>query len=284
MKPLSEAEIKAFRTYNNYVLVLPDKDYEKFQRGGKDTGLYTITHEGNAGENVSVKGTVYAVPDALIYNGRQIESLKSNIEDANEGTERQEYYQKMIDRLKSESVLYDVPIEISNNDRVAFYYKNHFDATKQGLTIPTVMGDMIMMKYDTLMYTVDSEDKFLKMLNGHLLVDMIENVETKTDGGIILPDITTHSHFTKRPKYGYGRIKSAGCNVEGYLEAPRVRDGRHFEYEKVILFDPRYARNMEHDLHQVTFDKRYYRMHRKDVLGFVMDGEVVSEITNFKPY
>lgn len=266
-------EISKLKIPANYVLVLPDPDYEEYQRFGKSTGILVGNTLDTSGVNVSVKGTVYQIPTRLDYYGNMIGSLKSRPDD------QREVLQEQIDDLTEKSVKYKVPMEVSVGDRVAFFYRNQFDCRRDGRVVETELGEMLLMKYDTLFYKVDDQNNCTAMLNGLLIIEPIEKPQ-KTKTGIY---ITTKLHTDVRTKapWGYGRIIQSGCLVSGYLEFPNDNDN---PYDKIlpgtaVMYNPRYQVQMEHDTHQQVFDRRLFRIHRKDVFGTVVDeSKIWSEI------
>lgn len=243
---------------SNYVLVLPDKDFETYQFGGKETGILAASYEYDEKgqmqsakqKHIAVSGIVYAVPNKLIFNADKIWNLQDN-NDLRQGVRvRQPHIQQKIDRYRSNSVQFDVPIEISVGDRVYFEYLAH----QLSQSIMTDLGIMLLIKYDMLIMT----DKGT-MLNGFILVENEEFEAPKSTLTLVMDK--TEKKTRNRAQ---GKVISSNGMCNGYLDHRNHYDG-NIETGDTIVYDPRFAKELEYGLHRIFSEKRLIRIQRKDV-------------------
>lgn len=257
-----------YRTLNNLVLVLPDEDYETFQIAGRETGIFTSLAAGTAGERACVSGTVLAVPETLIYNGKRILDLKrKHLSPAAEQAE--------IDRLKKDSLVFDSPMELAVGDKVLFFYKNQIDCYRDGRSVPVdVFGTTkfaLLMCYDTLNCVELAPDK-LKPLNGLIFVEKVElKSNVKSASGLELVNFKMMGGLPKKRPFGIGRVVEAGSMCYGYLDFPEIKpDDYPIKPGDYVFVDERYTHNLQHANHQTHKTPRII-VKRKDIHGVVLD-------------
>jgi hypothetical protein len=280
-------KVRDVRIPQNYVLVKPDEDHEKFQVNGRDTGIYAGTSKDSVGQRVAVTGTVVAVPLRLTYLQKEIEKINKDFS----GDERD----SRVGIVKQESVRYKVPVEIHKNDKVIFFYKNQFDCYHNGRVFYTDEGTMFLIKYDELFCVVHGVDNFYP-LNGLIFLEPMElpkNIFEDTDleqlpSGILKPTFT-HEGFKKKGKIAMGMVTHIGCLCEGYLDFLDQSDKNSEKLVpgEIVFYHPNYANNLQFDLHQTLSEKKRLRLHRKDLFAIVKqtDGLDVNQVLsnfNFK--
>ena len=257
-----------YRTLNNLVLVLPDEDYETFQISGRETGIYTSLAAGTVGERACVTGTVLAVPETVIYNGKRILELK-------EKHLAPELEQVGIDKLKKGSLVFDVPIEVNNGDKVLFFYKNQIDCYRDGRSVPIDVNGVtrfaLLMSYDTLNAVELSPDN-LKPLNGFIFVEKVElKSNVLSESGLELVNFKMMGGLPKKRPFGIGRVVEAGSMCYGYLDFPEIKpDDYPVKAGDYVFIDERYTHNLQHANHQTHKTPRII-VKRKDIHGVVLD-------------
>lgn len=255
-----------YRLLKNYVLVLPDDDYETFQLNGHETGIYTSLATDQVGQRVAVSGTVISVAEELTYLGKEL--LKHQLSGISS-----EDLTLVTDIIRNDSVLYDVPIETKAGDKVMFFYKNQIDCYREGRTVMMdVNGSTkfaFLMKYDGLNAVILGEDK-LKPLNGYLFVEKVELKSQKfTESGLELVE-ADFMGMKKKKGFAIGRIVEVGSECRGYLEFPSVRpDGYNYSPGDYVYYDERFTHNLQHENHQTHKTARVI-LKRKDVHGIVI--------------
>lgn len=276
-------EIKRIKILRNYVLVKPDEKYETFQRSGKETDIiapdFIYDNKGKRAmveeRNFSVKGTVYAIPQKLVFDVKKALKIeRSNTITVKINGKHQVNDFGLMDkvgRMRKNSLLYDTDIELEVGDRVYFSYTAHMTAKENGMFIDTDQGKMMLMKYDDICMTIDKNNKPLKMINGYILVepdnfqiDEAEGVETINSGGIVL--VNLKSKEKRRRKKMAGTVIASGNPVRGYKNFEHEQDSDvTIEKGDRIIFDPRTARELEMMYHQEMSEKFLYLLHRKDI-------------------
>lgn len=266
---------KKLRIPNNYVLVLPDPDHETYTFSGVDTGILVGTtaerHKDDdlekemietclaTGQHKSVKGTVYKVPDHLIYNGDNFVATRKTFSNDRSSM-------VALQALKEASMLYDVPIEVKEGDEVIFHYAQHYECYQNGKYIETELGDMFFIRYDCLMFAhPKGEPEKLKPLNGRVLIE--NKPIPKKESSILIATVTQKS--SRVPRVAYAEIIQSGALCKGYLEDLTVSDDRReLNQGDYIAYKPNKAHLIEWGLHQTIFKgKEVYAIHRKDLLA-----------------
>jgi hypothetical protein len=270
MEKLSE-EI-TYRTINGLVLVLPDEDYETFQIEGRETKIFTSLAAGTAGERACVSGTVLAVPETINYNGQKILDLKKK------GL-RPDLYEKEMDRLKKESVAFDVDVEIKKGDKVLFFYKNQIDCYRDGRSVPVTVEEngvfttkfALLMKYDTL-NAVELSPDILKPLNGFIFVQRLDlKSEVSSKSGLELVNFKMMGGLPKKRGFAIGRVIETGSECRGYIDFLDIKPcGYPIKSGDYVYLDERYTNNLQHANHQTHKTPRII-VKRKDIHGVVLD-------------
>jgi hypothetical protein len=257
------------RIPHNYVLVKPDEDFETYQMEGKETGILAPLVYKDEKQNeisakqqhISISGIVYQVPEKLVFNGYKIWELQDrHMPRRDTNTTREPSVQREIDSLRLDSVRFDTEVEVEVGDRVYFEYMAHMMADTYGRWVPTSQGTMMMVKYDDLILA--KRDNEVIMLNGNVLVEN-EVQEADTEGFIKQLHVKDH----KTRSHAYAKVRYCGTRVKAYLELRGIRDGN--QIAERIIYDPRYAKELEFGLHRIFDEKRLLRIQRKDIYGKV---------------
>lgn len=294
------------RLLANYVLIKPDDKFETYQFGGRETSILTASSKLDSSgvrvsteqEHVAISGIVYGVPEKLVYNAKAIWHLQDN-NDYRKGTfVRTKWVQQDIDRLRNDSVQFDVPMELKVGDRVYFEYMAHMFADQQGLWVDTTEGKMMLIKYDLLIMTDEI------MLNGFLLIEneKIEKSKIKIDfegnvnanadsweiegevlqSGIVLVGTREEKKYRS---YAYATLHKSAHPCKSYLDFRgkddcgifMLKNGEFYNADRDLqtsdrlLYDPRFAKEIEFGLHRVMSEKKLLRIQRKDVHAIVTD-------------
>lgn len=278
----------------NYVLIKPDQHLETYQMRGKEIGLISPDFKYENGEKISVKernfstiGTVYAVPQNLVFNLDKILHLKEHntlhvvegddLRVVNIGVHRQ------IDQLINSSVKYNCPMEVNIGDRVNFSYMVHKQAKESKMIVDTDEGEMYLVKYDMLYMTVSEDNKPLKMLNGWLIVEPEEIEVLKENGKEFiehesgLVTLTPKNKIKKFKKNQIGKVINYGTKCERYLTEPNKHDfWIDSQLQGKVLYNSGLAQKMEYDTHQIMSDKVLHLLQRKDI-HMVVDNDYSFE-------
>ena len=277
-------DLKKIKIPRNYCLILPQENYETYQRSGKDTGIlsadYVYETDKKTGETKTVKwdernyasyGKVYAVPERLQFNKEEIKELdrKNTVMNAsNEENQITDYsLLRHIAYLKDNSCKFKVPVEAEVGDTVRFSYQAHKDAREKGMSIDTEHGEMFFVKYDQIYFAMKT-DGSLKPLNGYVIIDPTTKEEERTtSSGIFLPNISKGKGKEKRTKKAlFCKVVESGCITEDYLERDITDPTDEINAGDTLLIDPRGGLKIEHDLHQQYFDRTMYLIRRHQVL------------------
>lgn len=269
--------INKFKIHHNYVLVLPDQNFTTYSFGGietdiavGDTPVYrhknddmekeVVDTNTSYGQHLSVRGQVYKVPERLIYNGDKMWEERKRFSNDKSAMD-------VIQNLRESSVLFDVPMEVQVGDMVYFDYQQHYDCVQYGRVIETELGDMYLMRYDSLMLSHPKDDpKKVKPLNGRILIEKTKETDGKTESGILVPLVS--SNTGKVGKFSYATIVATGALCRGYLEdLTACDDPRPLNEGDCVIYKPSGAHLLEWHFHQTLFGgKEVYALHRKDLL------------------
>lgn len=266
-------KVETLKLLPNYVLILPDEDYETYQLSGRETGIRSALSTGTAGQRISLYGTVIKVPEKLRYSGAELRSVRSNY--------NPDHVQSIIDNIKKGSVNYDVDMELKLGDRVMYVYKNQIDAYKDARVLYTDKGTCMLMKYDTIKCKHIGDDEVYP-LNGSVFIKPLTLAEEeKTKGGIIKIE-KTHMGMKVKAKLAIGVVSESGCICNGYLEfASAGADGSREKLEQArdmpelnpgtyVYYDARMCTNLEFENHQTLPTARKV-IWRKDIYGIITD-------------
>lgn len=292
--------LDTFQILQNYVLIKPDKDLESYQIKGRETGLIapSFKYEGTGDNekrvsvkerNVAVTGTVYAVPQKLIFNLGEIQALKNRYTTHKVVNGKLMLVnfpvQLQIDHLNKSSVQFNTEIEVKVGDKVQFDYMAHKQCVEEGRILDTEHGEMYLMKYDMLYMTVGEKNEPIKMLNGYLIVEP-EEIETlkegaqefiQAEGGLVL--LAPKAKAKKSKKSQIGTVKHIGNINKGYLQEPDKSDFRqHLKPGEKILYDPRFSKRLEYETHQIYSEKVLSLIQRKDIILVGGEGIDLSTI------
>lgn len=289
-------DITTLRIPSNLVLIKPDLNFDTYQIKGRETGLHVAPWGINQASHISVTGTVYKVPEKLIYLGKQVKSMRAEIKkDVHveiDDLRKKPEENKLLPVLRSQSMAYDVPMELEVGQKVYYEYTTRLSALKEGRLIDTSEGEMMLVPYDILimafkfgtdMANVTPGD--VKMLNGYILIKPLEyalecdlsgvrGVRTEMD---LFRPVSDEEKYVRFNNVGFANVIVAGCKVNDYIDFDKARPddmiiGRTGQR---IAYDNRMQKRLEVEHHHVIFkDHILYRMHRKDVMLWYVNGKI----------
>lgn len=264
----------------NYVLVLPDCEFERFQLNGADSLSVGKANLENAAAHYSIRGKVFAVPDELVFNLDRIRANRIPVAPMLDFEQTMFYfksYQVETEGYKNGSVLYDVPMEVRTSDIVYFNYQEHYNCYDHGRWVDTVEhGEMLLIKYDQLIccHTESEPDKII-MLNGYVFVEPI-GVETlfgqnvfKRAGLYVAKSKGQEFDFQKKLNIGYVRL--SGRHSKGFINLPDNVEGPYeFAPNQIVMYNPRVAPPVEFSLHKSHFEgKHLVKLWRRDIFAIL---------------
>jgi len=220
---------------HNHVIVKVDEDYDQVR------GIYVGLTNNNKGYNAPRTGTVIAAPDEIVFRGKQIRAIRKHHEDVGETNIRLiQYYTKISNH-------YGTTAELKEGDKVWFPSSVMMNDLND-------CGEYKSIPYHYI-YCASREDEVV-MCNGYLLVEPV--IEQKNMFSIDGNDKVTEM---------WGVIKYLGSLNKGYIGYPDIEDVDELKAGMKIVFNKAFQTPLENDLHK-RFDKNYFIMHRKDVLGY----------------
>lgn len=296
------------RIPSNYILVKPDKAFETYQFAGRETGILVANTKldmsgkvvSTEQEHISISGTVYAVPEQLVYNAKAIWNLQDNNDFRRGAFVRSKWVQQDIDQLRNESVQFDVPMEVNIGDKVYFEYLAHILSQQSGMYVDTKEGIMMLIKYDMLIFALRNDEQI--MLNGFLIIenDIIKkdtvnvtfegNIDANSDSWQVQGEIRESGLILvggreekKYRSYAQAKVIQSAQPVKSYLDFRGKDDtgifkltengfenmDRELQIGDTLLYDPRFAKEIEFGLHRVFSEKKLIRIQRKDVYAVI---------------
>jgi hypothetical protein len=245
-------------TILNLCAILPDANFTHFQQDGNDTELASGFSAESAGQRLSVSGTIVKLPQRLIFNANEIKKARKVFSNDMPSLAR-------IGKLRQSSVLYDVDIEPKIGDRVYFNYMQHYECYQRGAWIETEKGDVLLMSYDSLILSHESDKpKTIKPLNGLVLIEPLEFDKEKNK----LSTVDLKKYQNKVGKLGIARVELVGGLCRGYMEDLDIKpDKNELMKNHIILYKPLGAHLLEWGLHQKLYaNRRIMAIHRKNIL------------------
>lgn len=262
------------KTLSNYVLVLPDPVNDTYQIAGSETGIYVgdsamvdRTDDDKGVERIeetvltnsqhySVKGKVYAIPEKLTFNGTKIKKKRLNF--ASDDGDVAE-----LGRLVGSSLDYDAEMELEVGDEVMFDYLQHIECYEEGKFITTDLGDMYLMRYDSLFLAIKPDGRKVP-LNGIVIIEE-KPLERITESGLIIPLLIEMED--KITKWSCAEVILAGKPLRGYKQDLTLSDDPQPLKEKdLIMFRPGGSFPLEWVLHQKVFPgQKVLGIRRKDI-------------------
>lgn len=307
---MTKINLNTFRIHSNMVLVKLDGDHETYHNTetGQNTGIFVPPWGANAASHVSLTGVVIKCPERFIFSGARLKNLKgqlaystdqkkSNVP-AKEMSEMAKYnrssLQADIAHARSQSLSYDVPMEVQPGDRVYFEYVTRLDAEKEGRRLEMPDGVYLLIHYDLLVMKFkpgcnpdDVQLNDIYPLNGIVIIKCLEYAtEANTDGirgakteqDLFLPQGShKDARYVHKGNAWYATVLSMGCRVDGYADFPATGGDVWTEVKPgmKIMFDGRQKKRLEVEHHRVIFKKwTLHRIHRKDILSVFPDGNV----------
>lgn len=242
---------------HSYVLVRPDQNFRSYQNKGEETGIATGNDAFSAGQRLSVRGRIVKLPNRLIYNGPSMIKARSTFSNDKFSVEN-------VQRLKHESVLFDVDIEPKEGDTVFFNYMQHYDCYENNRFIEDGDTDLLLMKYDSLILSHHLNNlNSVRPLNGLVLIEPIDEISFS-----YFKTLKDTQSYAKMPKVGFAKVILTGKICRGYLEdlnAPA--DNNDVKKGDIVMYKPLGGHPVEWGLHQVLFKGRsVIAIHRKFLL------------------
>ncbi len=292
--------LDTFRILSNYVLVKPDADFTTYQIRGRESGLIApdFKYEGEGDKqkklsvkerNVSVTGTVYAIPKQLNFHLEELIHFRRNYHSIamHEGKVIWADFSilKQIGHYENASVNFKVEMEVNVGDKVNFTYQAHKECLESGRVLDTELGEMYLIKYDRLYMTVNQDSSPKKMLNGWMIVEPDE-IKVKQEGAQEFIELTSglvglapKSKLNKSRKNALGTVIKTGSICKGYLQEPEKSDPTFPINEgEQLIYDPRACQKLEYESHQTFSDKTLHLIQRKDIWLVAQDGFDLSKI------
>lgn len=269
----------------NYVLIKPDINFDTYQIKGKETGIHVAPWGINQASHISVTGTVYKLPQRLVYRGKLVKQLRGDLREQSEEN-------KLLPVLRSQSVSYDVPMELSLGQKVYYEYTTRLSAMADGRLIDTAEGEMMFVPYDILVLAfkpgTDMENvqpQNVQMLNGFMLIKPLEYALERDLSGVrgvrtemdLFRPVTEEEKYVRFNNIGFANVIVAGCKVRDYIDFDRAREddmliGRTGQR---VAYDNRMQKRLEVEHHHVVFKEHIlYRLHRKDIMLWYVNGKI----------
>jgi len=208
---------------------------------------------------VNVFGIVKEAPETLLFFKKEIDAIKKEF-----GSSQNCPVDRLqeIQWLTRQSVQYDVPVEIKKGDTVIFKYQVYFQAFKEGRVFMDGKDMLILVPYDMLILAI-RDDKFIPV-NGYVL---IEPIITKSE--VIIEEGQEEDQL--------GVITHIGSPCKNYL-GYEDQDDDFFKEGDTIFFKKNYTVPVEYSTFQ-TLDKKYYRIHRRNILATVEPSHYTPQTT-----
>lgn len=275
---------KDIKPMNGYVLVKADKHHSTYQLKGRETGILVsnhsiINHDGvskiqdESHKNYSVKATVLKTPISINLPDDKFKNMDRGMitEGDNIGQYRCISTANRFKEYEKTVLKYGTEVEIKEGDRVHMSWRVH----EVSHHIETEdFGEVMFVKYDELVMTVDSEGNPLKMLNGWVLMEQIEQdgIETengvsfkKSNSGLLLPLMNDRSKNVRSGKRIWCKCKLAGKPNSSYKNF----DGKDEDYDisegEKIIADKRGCRNLE-QINHMYYEEKYIITHRRSII------------------
>jgi len=271
---------------HNWVLIKPDMNFDTFQVKGRETGIHVAPWGVNQASHISVTGTVYKVPQRLVYNGYEVKKRRralSNIESEPD---------LELPIIRSQSMAYDVNMELRPGDIVYYEYTTRLSAMKEGRILDTTEGEMMLVPYDLLILTFpygtnreSIQPNNVRMLNGYLLIKPLEYALEKTLQGVrgvrtemdLFRPVKEDEKYVKFNDIQFANVILCGSQVRDYIDFDKapVDDMVIGRTGQKIAYDARMQKRLEVEHHHIVF-KQYilYRIHRKDILIWYVNGKI----------
>jgi len=278
-------DINKLRIPYNWVLIKPDLNFDTYQIKGKETGIHVAPWGINQASHISVTGTVYKLPERLVYRGKVVKAMRADLKDRQEEN-------KLLPILRSQSMSYDVPMELEVGQKVYYEYTTRLSAMKEGRLIDTEYGEMMFVPYDILIMAFkfgtnlhNIQPQNVKMLNGFMLIKPLEYALEKDLSGVrgvrtemdLFRPVTEEEKYVRFNNIGFANVIVAGCKVRDYIDFDKAREddmliGRTGQR---IAYDNRMQKRLEVEHHHVVFKEHIlYRLHRKDVMLWYVNGKI----------
>ena len=201
----------------------------------------------NPGEHSNIYGVVKSAPQKLLYFNKEVEAIKNEFG----GSQNCPLHRLVeLQELTARSTLYDVDAELQEGDFIFFRYNVYGEAQQDGRIFTRDKDMFIVIPYDSV-YLAIRDDEIIPV-NGIVLV---EPIKEQHDTSLVM---------LEKEDQTMGVIAHLGSEVRSYLGFDESDDDFYQVGDKIIF---RRHRNVpvEWSIHQ-RLDKKYFKMHRKDIL------------------
>lgn len=237
---------------NNYVLIKPDKDYEKLKNG-----LWIGSTPETEARHYGIKGEVLLIPQKLVYRGKEIKALRDRTKGIYSADDL-----KLLTSFVHGSMEYKTVIEIEPGDRVWFDYMAHIGANTEKKAIEVEgHGECILVDYSMLFIRERAEEKV--PINGWIWIKTVE-ASKELGNDLVAPDIVDSTI----PKEAV--VVKLGRPILEYLSAKDCDKnfiGGTLKEGDRIFFNEKIKTPLEYTLHETTGLERLYKIKRKDIYG-----------------
>lgn len=283
---------KNIKLVTNYVLVLPDKDYDKYHNEkGEETNLYAPTSfmaatnplsEDDFSErdimdtyshNFSYSGTIIAIPEKLVFLGNEIKEYLERNQHTLGDQDNQKDQRAMkaamtimakVEKMQEDSVDRLCDIDVKIGDKVYYDYLERFKVYEEGRVIQTDIGELFLIKYDKLELRIRDEE--IKPLNGYVFVEWERKNELK-HGSLVLEGLDKRVEDTN----GIQECKVVYLPdpIKSHLDEIQFRDPvNEISVGDKIVFVSQHASNIENDNHFTLFGGReMLKVQSKYIIG-----------------
>ena len=266
---------------NGWVLFKPDPHYETYQLGGIETNIqsanYSYTmHEGKRRmvdvkeRNYSTRGTVYAVPDRLLVPDESYHNMDRGIitEGKYKGMASNQAAATKHRELTEKINLYDTDVEVVPGDRVFVSWRIHGVSE----SIETTDGEMIFIKYDQIIMTLDEYSRPKKMVNGCILLEKVMSGDIKNDGdgvdykttesGLYIPVMKEKAREVVKKRNNLCRCIMSGLPVRGYKDFPNKKDDDYPIYKDELMWVQSNGIRALEQMNHREYKERYFYTRR----------------------
>lgn len=248
MESLANIEIQ-----NNYLLIKPDKDFEKLKMG-----LLIGTIPMTEARHYSVTGTVLIAPKRLIYRGEQIKKLR-----AKTGGRFGDDDIKELKNIVVGSMEYKTDLELQPGDKVWFDYLAHINANTEMKTMDIAgHGECFFIDYSRCFIREREGERI--PINGYIWIKQVYRNSRDLGSGLIEPETVDN----RVP--GHAVVVKTGKPIQEYLSAlhsdfpdTEIKEG------DLIAFAENAATPLEYTLHETDGLQKLFKIKRKDIHGVI---------------
>ncbi len=214
---------------SNHVIYLP------YWKEGSEVKIgdlkFTIDKSYAPGEHQPIHGKILAVPPFLDYD------------------------------FTNQSLDWDTNMELCVGDEVVCNFYDVFQAIEGTTRKQIKFGDeeALLIRYDRI-YAAKRDNEIVP-INGYVFVEPIAPVDLDKFENV---NWRKHKHDTR-----FGIVRHVGSRLKKYKYDPYAVDDFDPEIGQIYAFDNACDLVVEHDEHRKFFDKKMFRMQRKNIIGKV---------------